>query len=770
MAPFNPEIKPVNESYINRSQGISVPDNIKPTGQQTNQIMPRGVAEGNRAAEYAGKAEATGYQLDANDFDTRATLVNGITQATKYGVGITDELIKKGIEKDVYDQVNQEREGYLQELQAFKTKLEGSGNLKSFLDANAQAIEDLPDELQEFTETTDRLAAARQQGATPGRQRASGYATKLVQVAKNLRSKYPGYTDYVDQRMEMVSGHKPANYMMAQMLGDINDKMTGQNANIKRTLSFATSKENLGFLSLTGRSDEIIQGIMAGQIQLPDIVKMIAPYAQRRTQNELLKFQREDIDNKRALTNDLQGLAVDEVDGRVSTMAGEAVDKFQVQVLGVKDPMKFVEFARAASNGQFSPQQREAVGQQLVMQLPYIRQEMLAEGKKRNPKTGRTLIQDAGGMEKFTKKVDESLQTFNAYKDAFYSGQFGTVGALSREMSAQSDMMKARLLNHPDMGPTLQILEGMRKIGGDSNIMNEFYLEMFRKGMDQKVQKFAGDYAGEFMAGTAAAKTGKHVTFNDFLTYAQKNKVATNETVSTVFEHTMARLKDSKISPDIKYNLIQSMYGDGNLNFVEKLNKDGVDSKGRPILGTFYTYNQMTAPEVTEMIKELDKAKPGVWNKYVNWATTTYRNLFVRELKDFESSYDTLKGRGITVDWIKSTGEFKPKFALTSSNESRPAEYGMRDTYSTTKDKVTSQFQKLNDGLKGLRAIAVGAGKSPDEVEAFMLDTMANAGWRPSADIGGLPEKMMQKLIGAKMAEEANKTARKKIEDEQGKR
>lgn len=777
MAPFNPDTNPVKDSYIDRSRGISVPDNLKPTGQDFNNIMPKGIAEGNKAAEYAGKAQGVSYQMEGNDFDRNAAIVNAVDKGYQYGVGITDQLIKKSIERDVYDQVNQEREGYIKELQSFKERLDASGNkIPNLLGDSGQDAtglyggdgSDLPDELAEFGATTDRLAEARAQGASPGRQRSTGYAAKLVQVAKDMRSKYPGYTEYVDAQMEKVSGHKPANYMMAQMLGDINAKLSSQDAMTKRTLAFAQA--NLGYLSTVMPADKLMQGIMAGAYTYPDIVKMAAPYAQRQVTNQMLNWQRQDVDTKRYLAGaELNGLATDEVDSRVSTMAGMAVDKFQVNVLGENNPVKFVDFAKAAAAGVYNPQQLQQAGQQLVMQIPNIEREMLAEGNKRNPKTGRTLMQDAGGKEKFEEKVTSSLKPLKEYRDAWFNGQYGITGSLGREMSAQSDMLRARMKMDPNIGPSLQILEAMKGMGADG-LLNDTFLEIFKKGWDQKAQTFIGTYTSEMMAGTAAAKTGKHITFNSFLSDAAKNNVATNETTSHVFDKVMTTLKSANISPDVKYNLTQVMYGDGNFGLVEKMNKDGVDSKRRPILGTYYTFRQMTSPEVTQTIADLDKVRPGVWNQYVKWTTETYRNLFVRELKDFESSYDALKGRGITVDWIKASGEFRPNFPLKSTDESRPAEFGRMDTQKIMEDKVKSQFQKLNDGLASLRTIATTAGKKPDEVESFMLDAMANSGWRPSPDIKGLPEQMMQKLIGAKMVEEANKQSRKKIEEDLGKR
>ncbi len=773
MAPVNPELKLISESYIDRSRGVSVPDNIKPTGQDFNNIQPRGIAEGNRAAEYAGKAEATKYQLEANTFDKRAAVVNAADNAYKYGVTITDKLIKDRIERDVYDQVNQEREGYIAELQGIKSRLDSSGKpVNNLLDANAQATEDdIPDELKEFGEKADLLSEARAQGALPsGKQRSVGFATALTKTAKDLRNRYgPGYAPYVDEQMKKVSGRDPANYQMAQLLGDINSKITSQSGEMKRTLAFA--QQNIGFIDKIMPAEKVMQGIQQGLFTYPDIVKMVAPYAQRKVTAEMLKWQRENVDNERYLgvngKGEVQGLATDEIDHRVMTAAGEATDKFQVRILGQQDPVNFVEFSKAAKSGAYTPQQLQQAGQQLNVHIVDTQREMMKLGLERNPVTGRTFMQEAGGQKAFEEKVVTSLKPLVAYRDAWYNGQYGITGALNREMSAQGDQLRARMKMDPNIGPQLQMLEALKTMGADG-LANDMWLEMFKKGWDQKAQTFYGTYSQEFMAGTSAQKTGKHTTFNSFLEDAKKNNVITNEGTTFVFDKAMEGLKNSSLSPDVKYNLVQVMYGDGNFGLVEKMNKDGVDSKGRPILGTYYTYTQMTAPEVAQQIAELDKVKPGVWNQYVKWSTTTYRNLFVRELKDFESSYDALKGRGITVDWIKATGEFKPNFPVASSNEFRPAEFGLRDTQKVMENKIKSQFQKLNDGIKSLRTIATTAGKSPDEVEAFMLDTMSNAGWRPSADIKGLPEQMMQKLIGAKMAEEANKASRKSVEEAAG--
>ena len=63
MANINTQINPTNDpNYTNTTRPISIPDSIRPQGVETNRIMPEGVKQGDRSAEYDGHI-VTGKQI-----------------------------------------------------------------------------------------------------------------------------------------------------------------------------------------------------------------------------------------------------------------------------------------------------------------------------------------------------------------------------------------------------------------------------------------------------------------------------------------------------------------------------------------------------------------------------------------------------------------------------------------------------------------------------------------------------------------------------------
>lgn len=753
MAPFNPELKELDYGdQTGRSRGISIPDNIKPTGQQQNQILPKGVAEGNRAAEYAGKIAGLDKQLDALDYDRSAAIVGGIDKGLQFAVGTTDALIKKQIERDVYDQANAEREGYIQELQGIKDKLSGPGpKLQNFLDANA-STDTVPTELEDFGRTAERLEAARLQGAGTGRFNHADYATNLAKLAKDLRNRYPGYKDYVDQQMQKVTGKDPANFQIAQLSSAISNRMTGQDALTKRALSLLEKYPGLP------QAPQLYQDVLQGRAGPVDVFRAVAPYEARRTKSELIRLRREDLENS---DKSRRIVASEEIDSRISTVAGESVENFEIKMLGADTTTKFMDFVSKAGAGVYTKAQLEAAGQQLIARLPQMKSHMMSLGREKSPKTGRSLMDDAGGLKAYEEKVETALGEYKAYADAFYKGEYGFVGQLSRNLKGKMDQVQNDLTDDPEIGSQLMIMNAVRRMGGESNL-NELYLEQFKSGMDKKMQAWTSKYVGEFQAGTRIQKFGRPTTLNDAVANGQLNGTLTNQNAKFLVESSVQTLLKSKISDDIKYNLVQSMYSDGNLNFVEKLNKDGVDSKGRPILGTYYTFRMMTSPDVTQEIAKLAKAKPELWKNYINWSTNTFRNLFIREIKTLQEQVDN---QNITVNWISKDKTFQIKeTGFTNLND--PANKYARQQVMEIKSKV----QRLNDGLGSMKEIAKAAGKDDSSVESYLMDTLYNAGFRPSEKIKDLPSQFMQGVIRQRLMDESNKANRKKIEEEESKR
>lgn len=746
MAEVNPRLNPVQaEDYTNRSRGVSVPDNIKPTGQATNDIMPRGVAEGNRAAEYAGKAAALEAQREGQDYEDYGKIANVIDKSLNFSINTTDSLIKKQIEREVYNQVNQEREGYITELQGIKDKLSGPGpKLQSFLDANASA-EELPEEIQEFTQTADRLEAARLQGAGTGKMKSVDYAAKIHGIAKDLRNRYQGHAEYVDQQMERVTGQKSGNFMYTQLLGDINARLGSQDAMTKRAMSLLEKYPNIPGAA------QMYQDVVSGGKNVIDVMRFVAPYEQRRMRSEMIKLDREDVENSQK-TRTL--LATKEVDNRVATMSGEAVQNFQINILGANSKEGFLDFVSKAGAGVYNNQQLQAAGQQLIAQIPIIEAHMMAQGRVRGA-NGRTLIQDSGGMEAYRKKVSDAMQEYKTYADTFYSGSYGFTGNLARSLQGKMDQSTDDMVSDPDIAPELLVMNSVRRLGGESNL-NETYLNFFKKGWDKRVEKYTSNYAAEFRAQTKMEKTGLPTTVKDAAENGKRNGTLTNQNALALVQDTVDSLLKSNVPDAIKYNLAQAMFADGNLGFVESLNKDGVDAKGRPILGTFYTYNMMTSPEVAQQMHALGKVKPEIWKNYVNWSTTTFRNLFVREMRDLEAASTS---KDITIHWLNKEKRFFVK-ETGYTDTSDPANKYARNAILQTK----SQVQKLNDGLNSIKEIAAAAGKDDAAIESYLLDTMGKAGWKPTEGIKDLPSKFMQELVRARMIEESLKKERSKVE------
>jgi len=185
LAEFDPVYKEVDDRIPVNSRPIDVPGTIKPTGVERNFIMPEGVKEGDRSAEYAGKAREYGLQQEGARAKSFGDLFAGIVQGANFLVNATDHLYKKDIEKQIYARTDKEQEDNVQALELIRN---GPGGIKSFLDANAQVTDEIPLELENLPDTVGGLTGASGAGKISN----TMYYGRILSIAKDLRAKYPG--------------------------------------------------------------------------------------------------------------------------------------------------------------------------------------------------------------------------------------------------------------------------------------------------------------------------------------------------------------------------------------------------------------------------------------------------------------------------------------------------------------------------------------------------------------------------------------------------
>lgn len=127
------------------------------------------------------------------------------------------ETADNHVKNDILDQIHEETELIQNEF--------GVGDA-TLQESDAEGAQPLPAALQSAGENLNRLAAANEQGVL----KESHYWARLNSMVRQLRGKYPGYRDEIDQMVASITGARPANALRASLFDEWSASQANKNS------------------------------------------------------------------------------------------------------------------------------------------------------------------------------------------------------------------------------------------------------------------------------------------------------------------------------------------------------------------------------------------------------------------------------------------------------------------------------------------------------------------------------------------------------------
>lgn len=717
MAQFNPAIHPTNDpNYENRSRPIDVPDTLKPRGVEENRILPEGQKIGDKSAEYEGQAAAFGMQAEGSAMKSYGDLFAGV-------VGIADfvgksgvQLVKKDIEDRVYNVANKERLAYTESLEQIKA---GKG-VKSLLDARAEASdEETPSEIDGLPDRLGGLTGARDAGKISN----SYYQGRLLAEAKDLRARYPGFRQEIDDQFAKVTGVNPANAYINSLVGDINRAAANANKGQSKIESFILQRQGYpGFDKLYGQ-------FKRGEVTDQDVLAKAAPYER---QDQELK-QRQAIINDKKLTRGEQEYAASRgADAAFGMVVGRSVDQMlsRMEINSAEDASKL---DLQVKSGAIPSQRFQELGQEIAQHRAQLKVQM----KKDADVNGITKIL---GTDEVNKKIDASLAQLEVLNDRVYNKDFGGIYNAAKAIKSQTEDDTKALLANSKIGPPFRQMMVLKEAGGEQ-WFQKFNLDMIKENLPQHYSEYAKGWMREITSQTNMRSTGMPVTLNDMFDEF-KSKGMNDNKVNASMTNMIGKITDKDTPDAVKANLALAAFHPNNAGFISKLNADGMDSSGRKIQGQNAVFQKFTSPEMTAEMKRLGQTNPDIWNNYVNWAKGTLgTELIGREVADLKTIPEN---SGVKVAWNDKTSRFQ---AVDSRSDEQKQAMG-RVTGSQGSGqyfkKVEASLNRINSNLGNYKNIAEASGA---DVNQFLLKSIADIGGREALTrVDGIPFQMLQQM------------------------
>jgi hypothetical protein len=722
MAEFDPALQNLNDpSYTRDSRGVDVPRTPGPDGQAQNQILPKGVDTPDRSAEFLGKAAAYGAESSGASSKGLGDLFAGIVGIGDFAFKAGDALIKKDIDRQVYDLANQEREQYTAQLEG---QLAKTGK-KSIFDANAQMTENVPGELEDLPDTLAQLQSAQSAGKISN----TYYTGKLLAHAKDLRARYPEYREYIDQQFSSVTGMNPANARVQALTQEINRAMSSQVGTQKAMIT--AIGQYSGYSSGGIDSRQAMQKVYSGEwTTMQDVENWRYPIAHKeayvKTRQQEFALEKGDRASKAQRADDAAKafLAKSSDDVLESIMSKFEVKDVHELRLKLKEdrPVKWWQdravefeytkelFEETMFKAMNSPQKDEK-GKPIPGSLS------MAQAMNMTPAAVREYVST------YTKPIDNILKSIKA-QDAN-----GIAGGANRIKTMQDETIEF-MYKAPYIRDFALAGNAAKQIFGDNS---QIAKELAERGFNED---FKGRYKDAMRAHSEWLSLGgvmpnqQTPSFNRVFEEL-KNKGMLSNNDAKVFVNKVHSIADSKISDEEKYSLALSAFGERNSEFISK-HIAAKDQRG--------TFESWTADGIAKEIKRLDSNPKyrGIWNQYTNWtvktATSDLLASDIATLKNLDKEDNFAPHWGISANGIRQI-----KFAPTSRNpESLAQQRRMAGGKLPRENELIALENRFNSVLRRFSVIANESGDDPD---AFIFRALA-----PVLDKGPLADKIAKAI------------------------
>lgn len=704
MAPFNPDIpKEQSKAYFGLSKGIEQPK------FQAGAVAPTG--------EAAGAA------------------MKSLGQMFQGGVSAADDVVKSMISEDVRQSAEAQRDKYTEELDVANRAVRSnpqlaandtpantpSGEPKESLAATTTAeLKDVPRDLKNFPQAVAQLHAARGTGKISE----TDYDARLTSMVKDIRSKYPmGYYDYIDRQVQQITGKIPANAYIQSVMGDINSFIANANQARNHLGNLLDTMTHEGIPHADVWATSVRNGGDLAEARKFIVEANTFKYKQATAAANLASVK----DNQEATSIAAAQLVTDKA-GRLVAEQYDAVFKLiSPDAIDEKGNIKFK-------------------GDELESTTEKLRQHEVASRKTAIALVN-SPIKEAGGKTMMqidsakANKIVEDVTGFNKWAIENWtnekSGMVGYMARLIKEMQNRSDVA---IYKDPDLGKLLAEVGTFNRTAG-TEAAAMFMREATMTKLPEAIQKYR--QRQELMLGSS--NPNDPVTMKQLFDQGRSFGVTSGNYYNDLL-HVVDRLKDPKVGDGYKERVIRAIGDPKNAGFIAGLQKDSVDSQGRPRAGQWTAFDILSSADVTKEAYRLSQA-PGqqqLFIDYRNWVEGTFKDLVGESVKDLNGIQDSSRF-GVTWD------SENHKFNLVDRRGSSVSERASTQPYF---DSAQRSIRALNSGLENISRMA---DVTKQDVNEYLFNTMRILGLNvDSSKIQGLPDKMIQAIISA------NKPAEKK--------
>jgi hypothetical protein len=591
----------------------------------------------------------------------------------------------------------------------------------------------------------DKIVSNLRQGRDHGVFDDTYYKMQMDNLAKQMRSQYPGYRDYIDGRIKEAEG-STANQLAQSLIQKFNDLMGQKDKEKEHTSNYADQHSDL-----PGIAEKKLEW-QHGQRSTDQLMLDIA-------HQRSIKTEAERAETGIRLQEGNEKLQKQTLTPAVNLGIGNASDTSWNTLLPNTDPRwntpeKAAQFQIAVKLGNGYDAQGNKVSQMelnsaaAAVQAGYDRyltgadkelNTVLANGKRKR---------DVVGEEEAQKMVTARSAIWNARIKAATEGDASTLKFLDNQNKAITATDQNNIYSDPDVGKQIRSLAAIRQAVGDPGVMKVFD----NLWSDPKLGPGLIRFTGDKMSDMALQPPDRHTTLDGNISAAKSKVDGTPGTpqehkdkISSMTQHfianSMTMMTNPNNSPEartIKFNLAAAVFGPGNENVFRQFADDRFDNNGRYYAGKNYIFSGYGSQEMVDTMRNLGKEDAHTFSQYENtmknWAGKFILPSAISSLQD-----ENVR-KQMNIAWSPEQGHFV--YGIAPPGGEQGASFNPR-LASAASTKLGQTMTLINRTMDVFKRIAVAKGEDPAEYVTTMLHSFGYNDAKPET----LPSEMFKAML-----------------------
>lgn len=648
-------------------------------------------------------------------------LLQTLGKGIEGGVKIVDDFIKKDIDDNVYKQVDAERAKYTASLEKVKEQqangsLPAGSSSNDLMDSNASMDKPVPENLEAGVSGIDRLNAARKAGKIND----TYYTQQLNSIAKNMRNQYPGYRDYIDEKIKGVTGMDPANAYYRNLMEDINRNNTAAKSAKDPIESFIRQRSNLDGMP------EMANLYKAGKIDENGIYEWANKQEAQERQIKASEYTRAALKGSReematVYTKDFTKIATGYVDTSLNTLQVGQGTTTAAGAMKLLDDM-------AADPSKFKGETVQQAVTVLQQHRDTLNRKIMQQANKVDPKTGES-FSSVMGVDKTNEIAKSSLSVLDSYISAINNDKVGLGTMITRQNAAVIEEGSRSLLKHPTRGGQLALTAALDKIA--PKYAEQFYQQGLIKNLDKDLGGLFTESQTEMATQPNFLSKQEVVTAKQKIEEARGKNVAPGTNYYTNLVDVAKNIANPNAPDELKLNVARSFFHPSNVGMTDNFRMDYVNAQGKQVPGKYSVMTRLSDPDITDSMWKLRGNATGgreVWDNYKSFHEVEFGKLFRADIAQANESF---QGQRIKVGWDNDNGRL-----ILKDDQGKDLQ-GASAVPSISAAK--SAIARINNGLGNLKEVYK---KEGGDVGTYLLRTLGNVN-------GELAQNIMKSVVNA---------------------